>query len=123
MKQGLFSAALAFFSTGIVFANPVCLQCRLSTRIVEVDLSVNESTGKVTQTYEGSNAGFTADAQFSPTHIVWQRKANTLQQVEKYAIDRRSLAIVQDTYLDGNQTPTASGSGSCKVLPKVPAKI
>lgn len=115
-------AILACLMSGNALANgPIYLECKISSLTTDLSITLNEATGKATQTYKANGSGFTSDAQFNADEIIYQKKVATLQQSERFTINRSNLAISQSIFIDGKKI--GGGDGMCKVIKSKGNKI
>jgi hypothetical protein len=95
-------------------AGPIYLECKVSSLTTDLSVTLNESTGKATQTYKANGSGFTSDAQFNANEIIYQKKIANLGQSERFTINRSTLAIEHAIFIDGERI--GGGDGMCKVV-------
>jgi hypothetical protein len=109
------SAIFACLLSGNALATgPIYLECKVSSLTTDLSVTLNEATGKVTQTYKADGSGFTSDAQFNADEIIYQKKIANLGQSERFTINRSTLTISHSIFMDGQNI--GGGDGVCKVV-------
>ncbi|HET8637771.1 MAG TPA: hypothetical protein VFL96_13060 [Acidobacteriaceae bacterium] len=113
--KAIIVAIVAYALSGSAIAGgPTYLECNVSSITTELLVTLNESTGKITQTYKANGSGFSADGQFNANEIIYERKVPKLRQSERFRIDRSTLAIEQTIYVGGEKV--VDGNGTCKIV-------
>ena len=121
MKTITIAIFTCLFFGNAVAAEPIYLECKLSSLTTDLSVTLNESTGKATQTYKANGSGFTSDAQFNANEIIYQKKIANLGQSERFTINRSTLAMDHAISVDGESI--GGGSGTCKVIKATNNKI
>lgn len=114
--------AFSFISNSYA-SDLIHLECKVSSITTELEITLNESNGKASLTYKANSTGFSSDAQFNSNEIVFQRKTNALNQVEKFKINRKTLEINHSVFMYNKGEPTVNANGMCNILKNENNKI
>jgi hypothetical protein len=107
---------LAFsFITNTYASDLIRLACKVSSITTELEITLNESNGKASLTYKANSTGFNSDAQFNSNEIIFQKKVNSLNQVEKFTINRKTLEINHSVFMYNKGDPTVNSTGMCNI--------
>ena len=114
MKAIAATIFVCLLSGSAMAAEPIYLECKVSSLTTDLLVTLNESIGKATQTYKANGSGFTSDAQFNANEIIYHKKIASLGQSEQFTINRSTLAIEHVVFVDGQRI--TGGDGTCKVV-------
>ena len=103
-------------SNNSLAAEPIYLECKVPSLTTELLITLNQTSGKVTQTYKANGSGFTSDAQFNADEIIYEKKIASLGQTERYTINRKTLAINHAIFTSGNGVATVNKDGTCIIV-------
>lgn len=134
---------LAFLLPSPIFAaEPIYLECQIleksgsytgasekqvttNSPAVTLTVTLNETESKVSQVFKSGddNYSFTADAQFTPTEILYQstRKYGFVR-TDRFTINRTTLAVKFAVDYPSRGTLQAR-EGTCKIVPRTPTQI
>ena len=113
MKAFTSTVFACLLSGNALAAGPIYLECKISSLTTDLSVTLNEATGKATQTYNANGSGFTSDAQFNAGEIIYKKKIANLGQSERFTINRSTLAISHSIFMGGEKI--GGGDGVCKV--------
>jgi len=116
MKQFAVLVIAVVVSAKSVAADLTYLECKLPSITTELLLTLNEGTGKVSQTYKVDGTGFTAEAQFNPNEIIYRNDNPRVGVKEQFTIDRKTLQISHAFSVSGLEGSDKKDSGLCKVV-------
>ena len=138
MLTNIFTTLLTLFLLGwplLAAAEPVYLHCTLtsSTGPQEMNVTVDASTGKVTQVMHTGKA-FTSEGLFTADTITYQHTIITgrrgFQLTNTYQINRRTLALHHTSQLEwADKFPTPNGPhvttnlGNCDIITRPENKL
>ncbi len=92
---------------------------------INLAITLNEAESKASQVFKSSddNYSFTADAQFTPTEILYETKRKkSFVRIDRFSIDRTTLVVKFSVEYPSMGT-TQAREGNCKIVPRPQTKI